>query len=337
MNGNGKPSVKRISEITGFSTATVSNALNMKKGVNKETAERIFQVAEEIGYLSASKELRSIRFVLFRRNGAIVDGSTFHPFVIEGVEQEAKENGLSTLFVQLDYHAENYEEQLNKILMEANSGVILLVTEMLEEDFVPFVNCRSPLVLLDGWSSRANFSGVMINNMDSSLHVVDYLVEQGHRKIGYIRGSYRIQAFWSREYGYRQGMLNHGLEVRPEWVVTVGTKTETACADMMKWMETKPELPTAFFVDDDQIAYGIMQALVKNGIRIPEDISIVGFDDLAYSAVSVPALTTIRVHKQEMGREAVRRLLTCTSGRKERVKVEICTDFIERESVCRIR
>ena len=300
MNGNGKPSVKRISEITGFSTATVSNALNMKKGVNKETAERIFQVAEEIGYLSASKELRSIRFVLFRRNGAIVDGSTFHPFVIEGVEQEAKENGLSTLFVQLDYHAENYEEQLNKILMEANSGV-------------------------------------MINNMDSSLHVVDYLVEQGHRKIGYIRGSYRIQAFWSREYGYRQGMLNHGLEVRPEWVVTVGTKTETACADMMKWMETKPELPTAFFVDDDQIAYGIMQALVKNGIRIPEDISIVGFDDLAYSAVSVPALTTIRVHKQEMGREAVRRLLTCTSGRKERVKVEICTDFIERESVCRIR
>ena len=300
MNGNGKPSVKRISEITGFSTATVSNALNMKKGVNKETAERIFQVAEEIGYLSASKELRSIRFVLFRRNGAIVDGSTFHPFVIEGVEQEAKENGLSTLFVQLDYHAENYEEQLNKILMEANSGV-------------------------------------MINNMDSSLHVVDYLVEQGQRKIGYIRGSYRIQAFWSREYGYRQGMLNHGLEVRPEWVVTVGTKTETACADMMKWMETKPELPTAFFVDDDQIAYGIMQALVKNGIRIPEDISIVGFDDLAYSAVSVPALTTIRVHKQEMGREAVRRLLTCTSGRKERVKVEICTDFIERESVCRIR
>ena len=186
MNGNGKPSVKRISEITGFSTATVSNALNMKKGVNKETAERIFQVAVEIGYLSASKELRSIRFVLFRRNGAIVDGSTFHPFVIEGVEQEAKENGLSTLFVQLDYHAENYEEQLNKILMEANSGV-------------------------------------MINNMDSSLHVVDYLVEQGQRKIGYIRGSYRIQAFWSREYGYRQGMLNHGLEVRPEWVVTEGT------------------------------------------------------------------------------------------------------------------
>lgn len=337
MGGKSKPSVKRISEITGFSTATVSNALNLKKGVNKETSERIFQVAEEIGYLMDSKELKSIRFVLFRRNGAIVDGSTFHPVVIEGVEQEAKENGLSTLFVQLDYNAGDYEEQLNKVIKETNSGVILLATEMLEEDFLPFLNCKSPLVLLDGWSSQAYFNGVLINNLDSSMRVVDYLFSQGHRKIGYICGDYRIQAFRSRECGYRQAMWNHGLDVRPEWVVTVGTKTDTAYTDMMKWLETNPDMPTAFFVDNDQIAYGIMQALNKSGIHIPEDVSVIGFDDLAYSAISTPALTTIRVHKQEMGREAVRRLLTSVEGQYEKVKVEICTAFIERESVRRLK
>lgn len=334
MAPNKKPSVKRISEITGYSPATVSNALNMKKGVNKETSDRIFQVAEQLGYSTGSKSLKSIKFVQFRRDGAIIDGSPFHPAVIEGVEEAAKASGLSTIYIRLNYDAPDYEEQVKNIISDPNGGVILLATEMLEQDFDAFLGCQCPLILLDGWCERLHFNGVLIDNLDAAMCAVRYLIEKGHRKIGYVRGSSRIKAFEARSVGYVHTLMQHGLEVNPEWTVTVGTKTESAYQGMLEWLEQKKPLPTAFFVDNDLIAFGVMRALKEKGVRIPEDVSVVGCDDLQFSAVSSPALTTIRVHKHSMGWESVRRLLTMMDHPDAgKFKIQSCTDFVERDSV----
>lgn len=334
MSAKGKPSVKQISEATGFSPATVSNALNMKRGVNKETLERIFRVAEEMGYSVGSKGIKSIKFVLFRKNGLIIDGSTFHPEVIEGVEQAAKENGLATMFVRLDADAPDYEEQVGKLAMDVSCGVILLATEMQQEDFEPFRSFKCPLVLLDGWCDGMYFDGVLINNSESAALAVRHLIEKGHRRIGYIGGDFRIQAFRSREAGYRRAMLENGLKPNAEWQVTVGTRLETAYEDMLLHLEREPSLPTAFFADNDLIALGAMKALTEKGYRVPEDVSLVGIDNLPYSAISNPPLTTIQVHKQSMGREAVERLLSILERPQDaRIKLECCTSFIERESV----
>lgn len=334
MARSNRPSVKRISEITGYSPATVSNALNKKRGVNKETSERIFQVAEDLGYSSVSRVLKNIKFVIFRRNGAIIDDSPFHPAVMNGVEAAAKENGLATLYVRLNYGESNYEEQLNVLLSDTNGGIILLGTEMLEEDFKPFQSCKSPLILLDGWSETMPFNGVLINNADSAAYAVNHLIQKGHQRIGYIRGNYRIKAFQSRERGYKIALQENGLKCNPRWVVTVGTKTESAHEDMLRWLSASPDLPTAFFVDNDLIAYGVIRALTQNGIHVPEDVSIVGFDDLPYSTVSNPALTTIHVNGSSMGREAVNRLLDMMAMPDTgQFKIESCTQFIERESV----
>lgn len=334
MKTGNKPSVKRISEITGFSPATVSNALNMKRGVNKDTAERIFQVAGELGYFTGSKSLKSIKFVQFRRNGGIIDDSPFHPAVIEGVEEAARENGLATIYIRLNYTAPDYLEQVSQLTSDSNGGVILLATEMLEEDFDPFMRCKCPIILLDGWCERQPFNGVLINNIDSAQNAVGHLIARGHRKIGYVRGSFRIKAFQARECGYRQALLDHGLELEPRWVVTVGTKTDSAYEGMLAYLDTKPELPTAFFVDNDLIAFGVMRALKDRGYRVPDDVSIVGFDDVAYCTVSSPALTTIHVNKRSMGWEAVRRLLTMMDDPNTGIfKIESCTEFVERDSV----
>ena len=334
MPGSKKPSVRKISEITGFSPATVSNALNGKRGVNKETAEHILQVAQEMGYTMNHQKLKSIKFVLFRRNGLIIDDSPFHPAVIEGVEEAAKANGMDTIFIRLNYGAPDFELQVKNIVSDPNGGIILLATEMQEEDFQLFRRCKSPLILLDGWSERYPFDGVLINNQDSARRAVEYLIQKGHRQIGYIRGSFRIKAFCSRELGYRQTLAEHDLPLNPEWTVTVGTKTESAYVDMLAWLEEGHPLPTAFFADNDLIAFGVIRALKEKGIKVPGDVSIVGFDDLPYSTVSFPALTTILVHKRSMGWEAVRRLLTMMqepAGCK--FKIESCTDFVERDSV----
>lgn len=334
MSGSKKPSVRKISEITGFSPATVSNALNGKRGVNKETAEHILQVAQELGYTANHQKLKSIKFVLFRRNGHIIDDSPFHPAVIEGVEEAAKANGLDTIFIRLNYGAPDFDAQVKNIVSDPNGGVILLATEMQEEDFQLFRRCKSPLILLDGWSERYPFNGVLINNQDSARRAVEYLIEKGHRDIGYIRGSFRIKAFCARELGYRQTLLEHDLPLNPDWTITVGTKTESSYVDMLAWLERGQDLPTAFFADNDLMAFGVIRALKEKGIRVPEDVSIVGFDDLPYCTVSSPALTTILVHKRSMGWEAVRRLLTMMEEPSScKFKIESCTDFVERDSV----
>lgn len=331
-----KISIRKISEITGFSPATVSNALNHKRGVNKETAEQILKTAEELGYRTGEK-IKRIRFVIFRRNGLIIDGSPFHPAVIEGVEKQAKRMGLETLFCHVDINDREYDMQLREILSDEESAVVLLGTEMIEEDFEPYTSAQNKIILLDGWSDRYFFDSVLISNTDSAAKAVQYLVECGHKEIGYIRGDFRIQAFRYREIGYKRVMDAYGLPVRPEFSPTVGTKIETAYEGMKRYLEEKPLLPTAFFADNDMIAIGAMQALKECGCDIPGNVSIIGFDDISYGAVSDPPLTTIHVYKHEMGATAVRELLYSIENQsKIKTKIQVCTDFVERASVRRI-
>lgn len=240
-----KVSVRKISEITGFSPATVSNALNHKRGVNKETAEAILKVADELGY-RAEEKIKKIRFVIFRRNGLIIDDSTFHSSVIEGVERQAKLMGYETLFCYVDINNPEYNVQLDEILMDTESVIVLLGTEMMEEDYSLFVRARNRLILLDGWSDRYSFDGVLISNTDSGMKAVEYLADHGHREIGYIRGDFRIQAFRYREIGYYRVMEKRGLSVCPEYIATVGTKVESAYEKMCEYLHNVKTAPTAF-------------------------------------------------------------------------------------------
>ena len=331
-----KVSVRKISEITGFSPATVSNALNHKKGVNKETADRILKTAEELGYRLEEK-ISKIRFVIFRRNGLIIDDSPFHPAVIEGVERQAKSLGYETVFNHVDINDIEYNTQLQEILSDAESAIVLLGTEMQEEDFEPYTHAKNKIILLDGWSDRYFFDSVLISNTDSAARAVEYLIDKGHRDIGYLRGDFRIQAFCYREIGYRRVMDRHHLPVQPEYIATVGTKIETAYEGMRKYLEETPILPTAFFADNDTIAIGAMQALKERGYDIPGDVSIIGFDNISFGAISDPPLTTIHVYKHEMGEMAVRELMrSVEDGKKITTKIQVCTDFVERASVRKI-
>lgn len=329
-----KVSIKQISRITGFSPATVSNALNRKKGVNRETSDKIFRVAEQLGY-QTDKMINKIRFIIYRKNGLIIDESQIFSAMIEGVERQAKELGYETAFIRLDCTEDNFAERLEEVLGDTESLMILLGTEMLEEDYVPFQKYKGHMILLDGWSESMLFDAVLINNTDAACEAIDYLVARGHREIGYLRGDYRIKAFCYREYGYERTLGRYGLGKRPEHIVTVGTQLESSYEGMKRYLEKKPHLPTAFFADNDVIALGAMRAMREEGIQVPGDVSVIGFDDISFGAVSTPELTTLHVYKQEMGEIAVRRLLD-NIRRPERdvkVKIQVCATFTERGSV----
>lgn len=331
-----KISMRKLSEMTGYSPATISNALNHKRGVNAETAEKIIAIAKETGYIPETV-VRKIKLVIFKRNGLIIDDSPFFHAIINGFEQECRNNGFEMVISNVDKRDEDYEKQVHSLIDQTEFAIVLLGTEMIDGDLDIFRGAKCPIVILDYSDDSMQMDSVAINNQDSVVLAMRYLVDRGHTKISYLRGSYRIKAFRERLQGYRILMQKKKLPYDDKNIITLSTTINGAYRDMLQYLDKKPDLPTAFMADNDMIAIGAMKALQERGVRIPEDVSIVGFDDISFSEISSPRLTTIRVPNIDMGRLAVRRVIERLDGKTDGViKLLVCTTFVERDTVIRI-
>ncbi|MCI8824116.1 MAG: LacI family transcriptional regulator [Lachnospiraceae bacterium] len=254
--------------------------------------------------------------------------------MINGFETECRKYGYEMVLCNVDQRKEDYKKQLHAMLNETGSAVVVLATEMLDEDLDPFRIASCPVLIMDGWTDQMDFNAVLINNEDSARMATEYLYQKGHRKIGYIRSSFRIRGFRSRFYGYQSALRKFRLDFDEKNVFTVTPNLNGAYHDMLRYLEKRSSLPTAFFADNDLMALGSMKAFQEKGYRIPEDISIIGFDDLPFSEISNPALTTLRVPNTEMGQLAVRRIVDIIKKKDLiNVKIQVCTKFIIRDTV----
>lgn len=329
-----KVSIRDLSKMTGFSPATISNALNHKKGVNRETAEEIFRVARETGYLSTNA-VTKIKLLLFKKNGLIIEDTPFFQSLIEGFEEECHRLGYEMVIARADQRDADYEHQVQEHLREQGVAVVVLATEMMDGDLEPYRNAPCPLVILDHWSESMEFNSVLINNADAARMITEHILDNGHTEIGYLRGSFRIKGFRSRFVGFQTALKKRRIPYKEEYTITLGTSLNGAYQDMLQYLRKGNRLPTAFFADNDMIALGAMKALQEMGYRVPEDISLVGFDDLPFSAISSPALTTLRVPNKEMGKMAVRRLAELVEGIgvDAVTKTQVCPFIVYRNTV----
>lgn len=333
-----KVNIKQISDVTGFSAATISNALNGKRGVNKDTAEQIFTVAKRLGYVT-EKKINKIKLVVCKKTGDVVTDTPFFLDLLAGMERTGREFGYDTVVTNLSLSDAEEIEQLKR---EVTTGVILLATELSEEDMKQFDDCEAPLVVIDSWYDNMKYDSILISNTDSVCQAVEYLFDKGHERVGYLKGTDRITNFYYRQLGFERAHQKRKKPLHSEYDVEIRPMADIAYQDMKQYLEgmkKKSEdlhtvLPTAYFADNDIIAIGALKALQEAGIRVPEDVSLIGFDDMPFCEMSSPKLTTIRVFKQEMGMIAVKRLLEHLAEAKViNTKIQVCTQFIERESV----
>lgn len=330
-----KPTVKDIAAAANVSPATVSNALNNRKGVSDEIKRLVFKVAKDMGYTNkSSMERNTIRFVIYKRHGYVVSDTPFFSSLIEGIEKQCRSQGYELLVSHVNTYDEDYKEMINSINSDYSSGIILLATEMVTEDLEMFQNVRVPVVLLDNYFKNSIYDSVLINNTDASYKATKYLIENGHTDIGYLHSSVHINNFHFRRQGYEDAMVEHGLKADERYQMCLEPTMEGSYRDMKIVLEgSNAVLPTAFYADNDIIAFGAMKALMEKGIRIPDDISIVGFDDMPFCEMTNPRLTTIKVFKQEMGSIAVRRLMQKMSGNDNIIqKIEVGTELVIRDS-----
>lgn len=335
-----KASIKQISEATGYSATTVFNALNGKGGVSLQTAQRILRVAGKMEYTPKDKKGR-IKMVVYKETGSVVDDTPFFTKLFAGIGDESRRYGYNLEVTYLDRQSENYELVAGRALLEPVDGIVLIGTEIQDKELKMFENATVPVVLCDNHIYTSEIDSVSINNKDSVQKAVSYLIENGHETIGYLKGSARINNFHEREEGYQAALERNGLTVEKCFNVPLTPSVEGAYQDMDLWLRTHQKLPTAFFADNDLIAFGAMKALKEHGYHIPEDVSVIGFDDMPFCEAFMPPLSTVRVYKEEMGRRTVRRLIELIEQESELemppITIQIGTTLVLRDSVKKIK
>lgn len=333
--------IKDIARIAEVSPASVSLVLNDKPGVGEETRAKILKIAKELDYRPAKgpepapQSVDSICLLHIARHGHALnrDHDVFVADYIEGLGQGAKAHGMSLEIMTFK------TTPIEKIIAVAKehpaAGFIVLGTELSAADTAAFSEIDKTLVFIDTYLELLPFDFVDMNNGDSVYTVISYLAARGHRKIGFIGSSMETRNFKLREEGFRASLGALGLPYDEGLCFSVDSTFHGAHEDLRSILARKPQLPTAFFCANDIIACGCLKALTEAGIRVPEDVSLVGFDDLPLSAVVEPPMTTVRVSKSQIGKTAVQ--LATARIRAENasppVKVLISGALVERRSV----
>jgi LacI family transcriptional regulator len=299
-----------------ISIATVSRALKDDPVVSKKTRKKIADLAQEMGYRS-NNFARNLRTQRTNTIGVIIPriNSYFMSAVIAGMENIATSEGYTLIISQSSESQE--KERTNAATMFNNRVDGLLVslaydTESLTH-FEPFIKKKIPLVFFDRTADQPDTICVQINNIKAAYEATTHLISQGRRRIVHITASQKRNVYVDRLQGYKQALTDQRLPFREDYVI-VGNLSQEAGADAAARIRQMHPLPDAVFVANDNCAVGCMMALKQMGIRIPEDIAFVGFNNDPVSTVVEPNLTTINYPGYEMGQVAARNLISNLSG-----------------------
>lgn len=331
--------IRDIAQHSGVSISTVSLVLNGKPGISEATRRRVLETAAELGYQDynprgkAKGKPSNLQFILYKKHGQVVSDTPFFSNVLEGAEAEVRRLGFQLQITYID-ESEGVEQQLQKVVDSGCVGMILLATEMSRADLEPFARTGIPMVVLDSYFEEITEDSVVINNMQGAFTATLYLCQKGHTQVGYLKSKVPINNFLERKDGFKKALKACKVPYNPDYIFRLGTTIESAYADMKALLAASPKLPTAFFADNDIIAIGALRALKEAGYRIPQDVSVIGFDDIPTCELMDPPLSSIRVPKRAIGQLAVTRLVSILENDTGvRLKVEVRTELAERGSV----
>lgn len=340
-----KVTARDVAKAAGVSPATVSLVFRDKPGVGKDTRDRVRAVADRLGFEydapSQPRKTSTILFVLYKTHGRVVSDTPFFESLIKGVSDMTYKLGYHRLSISYFYGQQDKAEQMSSLRSIKCAGIVLLATEMRATDVTQFERLGVPIVLLDNWFPTRNLDSVVIDNSRGAWAAVRYLANMGHTEIGYLHSNTEIRNFLERKEGYIQAMRHlNAMDIDPcHTIVEVGSTFESAYKDMNRYLDEDPYLPTAYFADNDIIAMSCIRALKEHGIRVPEDISVIGFDDVSTAAMADPPLTTMAVPKTNMGGLAVRRLVDHVRGETdgEVVRISVLPEVMQRQSVASLK
>lgn len=317
--------VQQVAQKAQVSVGTVSRVFNQHSNVTDELRKRVITAASDLGYTrqmgqgspqNGTRVVKEIGFLYC----SIVDhyGATSNPFwshILAGVEQEARKTKAKVTYRAIGDLVQS-PQALATTIEEMKLGGILLVGPAEVETIHHLKALNLPLVLVDNYVPELSIDSVLCDNFEGARLAVNHLIQQGHQRIAFIGGplvdtahpTNTIYTLERRSAGYRIALLDAGLPVDYALFESSGLYPESGYEACQRLLKSGAQF-TAVFCANDEVAIGVMRALHQAKKRVPEEVSLVGFDDIALVEHLTPALTTMRVNKEAMGAIAVRRLL----------------------------
>ena len=330
MQKSRPPTIADVARQAEVSIATVSRVLNGTTPVQAEKADRVRLAMEELQFVPrqaarvlASRRTNTIGLVLSEISGA------FFPPMLKGIEADAYEAGYDLLI-----HATQKEGPSRRPLGEHNTDGLLIFTDSLDHrELYRLHNMDFPLVLLHQTSPDSlHIPVIAIENKDGAAMLVDHLIQvHKRRRIVFLRGPEGHEDSVWRERGYREALKMHSIAFDPRLIDSGGFDEEEALSAIQRILAKRIQFD-AIFAGDDDSAIGAMRALKLAGRIVPQNVSVVGFDDVPSARYLSPALTTVRAPIEQVGREAVRQLVRLMSGQPAEALTLMRTELVIRES-----
>ncbi|MDI6601731.1 MAG: LacI family DNA-binding transcriptional regulator [Thermoanaerobacteraceae bacterium] len=316
-----KITIKDVAKAAGVSITTVSRALNEYPDVSDETREKVFRVASELNY-SPNSIARGL--VTSRTNtigliiSEMIKPGVYHPYVLEqlsGVKASLRKAGYDIILFTVDPGMQEVTP-FEKLRDDRKvDGMIAFGLRMSDPYIDEIRHCSIPTVLIDIPIVTDYVGYISSDNVEASFEAIEYLLNLGHRNVGFINGHKDAAVSFERLDGYKRALIDSGIGYRDGYVIYDDFTQEGGYNCFKQLLQENPEI-TAVFVASDLMAIGAMKAAIDMGLRVPEDVSIIGFDDIELATMVQPQLTTVRQEKFKLGYMAGEHLLHILKGGK---------------------
>ena len=329
--------IKDVAREAGVSTATVSHVINNTRFVSDEVRARVLKAIERCNYYP-NEQARSLASGRSHTLGLVISdiANPFFPELVKSIETAAFERGYDVVLANTNYESERTSNYVRRIIERKVAGVALMTSE-LDTTLIDELARRGVcVVFLDLGSAGVHMSNLVVNYAVGIKETIQHLVSLGHQKIDYISGPLHLRSAVKRHEAFRECVSRMLPGTRPaiyEGDFKVEGGRRAACE-----MLEGGQLPTAVVIANDLMALGAMQEFKAAGLKIPYDISLVGFDDISFAALTDPPLTTICLPRMELGRRAVEALMTTIEHPdRQGVEIQIPTYLVTRGSTAPAR
>ncbi len=302
--------MKDIARLAGVSTSTVSHVINKSRFVSDEIAERVNNAAQQLNY-APSALARSLKMNRTKTIGMLVTTST-NPFfgeVVKGVERSCYHQGYNLILCNTEGDNQRMKASINTLLQKRVDGLLLMCSTLEGERLDVFDRYPDiPIVVMDWGPILFASDKIQDNSLQGGYMAAKHLIESGHKEIGCITGPLIRHQAQMRYEGYKRALAEAGIAINPDWIVESDFECEGGYQAFEKLYE-RGKLPSALFVSNDMMAMGVIQAASQRGLRVPDDLSLIGYDDVHIAKFMTPALTIIHQPKYRLGKAAVDTLL----------------------------
>lgn len=302
--------IKDVARVAGVSTSTVSHVLNQTRYVSDEIQQRVQQAVKQLNY-APSAVARSLKVNTTRTFGMLVTVSS-NPFfseLVRAVEHTCFQQGYHLILCNTEGDPQRLHNHLQLLLQRRVDGLLLMCTEAQQQVFADFGgNLPVPTVVMDWGPLHPQLDRIQDNSLFGGYLAAKHLLELGHRHLGCFIGPQDKQPARERWQGFQQAMSEYQLPIRPEWILS----GEFDCASGYQAMQQLLQLterPTGLCIGNDMMAMGALSAAQEAGLRLPQELSIVGYDDIPFARYLSPSLTTIHQDTERLGQTAVALLL----------------------------